>query len=238
MAKFGSQNGLVDQGYEDVLECICMMIGHATRMQDYRGGAESVFGRQRLRLPIEGGEVVRESGFTQKLLPDDLKNIHRPMTATAVWIKAQAADSHGFLAQFQTRFVEKKSFFPSRTSSRVPSNEEVENKKMDSFSTVSKPDEMASTREIFEIVEQQSQGKAPLPMTQPTDQKRVVTILDWLSNINHQEMHNFKCSERYQQTGVWISTDAGFQKWRDTSQSSVFWLHGKGETFSGSFCVF
>lgn len=232
MTKFCCRNGLADQGYEDVLETICMMNGHAQDMQRHTGAAGLISARQRFHLSIEGNGSFQESLFTQKLLPVDLKSVHQPMTATAVWKKAQATSSGEFLAQFQTRFVAKNSLLPKRTSSGFSSHEENERKSMESLVlAASKPAELADSRNIFEIAKQQFQEETPRLTSQPTDQKQVVTILDWLSSINHQEMHNFNASERYHKTGVWISKDTEFQNWRDTCQSSVFWLHGDGEIF-------
>lgn len=232
MTKFSFRNGLVDQGYEDVLESICVMVSHAQDMQRHTGAAGLISARQRFHSSIEGNGSFQESLFTPKLLPFDLKSVHQPMTATAVWKMAQATTSGDFLAQFQTRFVAKTSLLPKRTSSGFSIHEENERKSMESFvSATSKPVELADGRELFEIAEQQFQEETPRLTSQPTDQKQVATILDWLSSINHQEMHNFNASERYHKTGVWISKDAEFQNWRDTPQSSVFWLHGHGELF-------
>lgn len=196
-------------------------------MQSHTEATELVSARQRFRLSIENSGPVRESLLSQKLLPD-CQNIHQPMTATAVWKNAQATSSAKFVEHFQTRFVGKKSSFPKRNSSGLSSDgQSIENL----VPAVLKPAEMADSREVFEIAEQQSQEEIPLLKSQSAEQKLVATILDWLSDINHQEMHNFKSFERYHQTGVWISRDPGFRKWRDTSQSSVFWLYGDGEIF-------
>ncbi|MCJ1465148.1 hypothetical protein MMC07_003764 [Pseudocyphellaria aurata] len=241
MTKFARQNGLVDQGYEDILESICMMIGHAKDMQNSIEGAELVSSRQRFPLSIEGSRPVRGSLLPQKLLPSDSGNIHQPMTATAVWKMVQATSSNEFLARFQTRFVQKSFPLPTRIYSGFSSDGGQERKSAGgSVLGASQPTEMADSREIFEIAEQQSHVETPRLTSQTADQKHVATISDWLSNINHQEMHNFKSSERYHKTGVWISKDVGFQNWRDTSQSSVFWLHGSagsGKSVLSSFVI-
>lgn len=205
-------------------------------MQSYTGGAEPVSPRQRFRLSFDGSGPVRESLFTQKLLPSDSWNIHQPMTATAVWKMVQPTSSSEFLARFKTRFVQKNPPLPNRVASGFSSDEGRERKSTGgSVLAASEPAEMADSREISKIAEQQGQEEIPRLRSRPTDQKHVATISDWLSTINHQEMHNFKSSERYYKTGVWISTDDGFQKWRDTSQSSVFWLHGGGEIINWYF---
>ena len=237
MTKFSCRNGHVDQGYEDLLESICVMVDHAKGMQRQTGAAGLISARQRFHLSIEGNGSFQGSLFAPELLPANLKCIHQPMTANAVWKMAQATSSGDFLAHFQTRFVAKTSLLPKRTSSSLSSHEENERKSMeDLVSAASKPTEMADSRKLSEIAEEQSREGIPRLKSRPTDQKQVATILDWLSAINHQEMHNFHASERYHKTGVWISKDAEFQNWRDTSQSSVFWLHGHGELFFNQPC--
>ena len=51
-------------------------------------------------------------------------------------------------------------------------------------------------------------------------------ISNWLSPMNHQSRHDSNGSRRYRETSVWLSKTPEFKYWRNTSQSSIFWLHG------------
>ena len=68
-------------------------------------------------------------------------------------------------------------------------------------------------------------GLSALEIFSP-EQIRIEQISTWLSEIDHLAMHDFSCSGRYKASGVWLSKAPEFQLWRDSSHSTIFWLHG------------
>ncbi len=226
MTKFGYHDGVVDQAYTDVMESICIMIDHAKVFHSSQRTLESSLSRQR---SIQGiTEVQRSPPLPFGLLPDNMENIHRPMTALASWNSGQATPSQNFKSFGHIGLPKKRARVSSNLSSLAPSSEVSETQNMPfSLKMGRSVNPKETQQEISSIVDSQNADHKMSHTGQLTGQK--TRISDWLSTINHQEMHNFNGSRRYRETGVWLSTTSEFQYWRDTSQSSMFWLRGARE---------
>lgn len=225
MTKFGYHNGVVDQAYTDVMESICIMIDHAKIFHSSQRTPESSLSRQRPPLAVHGITEIQRSPLPSGLLPDDMKNVHHPMTALATWNSGKAMPSQYFKSFAHVGLPTKRARVSSNLSSLVTSSEvsEAQNKPFSlKMGRGVNPKEIQ--QEISNIVDSQNADHKMSHTGQSTGQKKMIS--NWLSIINHQEMHNFNGSRRYRETGVWLSTAPEFQYWRDTSQSSLFWLHG------------
>ena len=219
MTKFGFQNGVIDQAYTDVMESVGIMIDHAKVFHPSRRTLEASVSRQRSSLAVQGIAETQQS-LPSGLLPDNMENIHRPMTALATWNSGQAMPSQSFKS-FGNNGVPSKI---ARLSSDLLPLVVNEAQSM-AFSQITEHGNAKKTQqEISNIAVSQNAGTRVSHTGQSTGQK--TTNSNWLSPVNHQEMHNFNGSRRYQETGVWLSTAPEFRHWRDTSQSSLFWLHG------------
>ena len=225
MTKFGYHNGVVDQAYTDVMESICIMIDHAKVFYSSQKTLEPSRSRQRSPLAVQGIEEIQKSPLPSGLLPDNMENIHRPMTALATWNSGHAMPSQNFKSLSNVGLPSKRARISSNFSSLVASSEASEAQNMPISPEIGDGVDPKQIRQkISNIVGSQIADHKMSHTGRPTGQKTMIS--NWLSNINHQEMHNFKSSRRYRETGVWLSTTPEFQHWRDTSQSSLFWLHG------------
>lgn len=227
MTKFGYHNGSADQAYVDVMEALSMMIDHAKFFHFPTRRSESLQASNRSQLLLKGIPLIPES-LPVKLVPENLENIHHPMTASAVWNLGHASPSQNFRTLGQRNSVSKQSWnrsspFSPVSTVRINDEQSVQNEstKASNF----------APRGIQAGISQISHTCYPLSQTLGVSESigRKTNVSDWLSSINHQEMHNSQGSQRYRETGVWLSKAGVFQKWRDSSQSSVFWLHGKRE---------
>ena len=225
MTKFGYHNGLVDEAYTDVMESICIMIDHAKVFHSSARTAESSVSRQ--RSPLAGQGIPKIEGFPLPfgLLPDNMENIHRPMTALATWNSGQAMPSQKFKSFGPIGLPSERARVSSNLSSLVSSSKmnEAQNAPL-SLKTGPGINPKETQLEISHIVDSQNANQKLSHAGHSTGQKTMIS--NWLSTINHQEMHNFNGSRRYRETGVWLSAAPEFQYWRDASQSSIFWLHG------------
>ena len=225
MTKFGYHNGVVDQAYTDVMESICIMIDHAKVVYSSQRTLEPSLSRQRSPLAVQGIEEAQKSPLPSGLLPDNMENIHRPMTALATWNPGHAMPSQSFKSFSNVGLPSKRTRFSSRFSSLVASSKVIEAQNMPISLEIGDGVNSKETRQkISNIVGSQIADHKMSHTGRSTGRK--TTISNWLSNINHEEMHNFRSSRRYRETGVWLSTSPEFQHWRDTSKSSLFWLHG------------
>lgn len=225
MTKFGYHHGVVDQAYTNVMESICTMIGHAKLFYSSQGSLELSMSRQRSPLAVQGIEEIQKSSLASGLQPDNMENIHRPMTALATWNSGQASPSRDFKSLGSAGFPTEQSRVSSSLSSLVARSEASEAQPIRRSLKVGHGTNPKETQqEISNIVGSQNADRNMLHTGQSAGQK--IKSSNWLSNINHQDMHNFIGPRRYQETGVWLSTTPEFQYWRDTSQSSLFLQHG------------
>ena len=202
------------------------MIDHAKALSFSQGALDSSMSRQRSPLAVQGIEEIKKIPLPSGLLPDNMENIHRPMTALSTWSSGQAMPSQNFKSFGSVGLPTKRARISSDLSSLVASSEASEAQNMPPFSLKIGHgiNPKQTQQEISNIVGSQNADHKMGHTRLSTGQK--TTISNWLSNINHQEMHNFNGSRRYRETGVWLSTTPEFQYWRDASQSSLFWLHG------------
>ena len=225
MTKFGYHNGVVDQAYTDVMESICIMIDDAKVFYYSPRTLEPSLSRQRSPLAVQGIEEIQKSTLPSGLLPDNMENIHRPMTALAPWNSGHAVPSQNFKSFSNVGLPKKRARTSSDLSSLVASSEASEAQSMPFSLDIGHGVNPKETRQkISNIVGSQNADHKMSQTSRSTGQEPMIS--NWLSNINHLEMHNFTCSQRYRETGVWLSTTPEFQHWRDTSQPSLFWLHG------------
>lgn len=52
------------------------------------------------------------------------------------------------------------------------------------------------------------------------------TILQWTSQVSYEENHYVACEKRTPQTGLWILRHGLYSEWRNSSASTILWLHG------------
>ena len=224
MTKFGYQNGVPDQAYTDVMESVSMMVGHAKGFIPSQRTLESSVSRQRSSLAVQGIAETQQITLPSGLLPDNMENIHRPMTALATWNSGQAMPSQSFTSFGNNELPWKRALLSSDLSP-------LDARMAQFMAMLETPERGGNTKEIQQEISSvfvsQNADHRVSHTGQSTGQK--TAILNWLSPVNHQEMHNFNGSRRYRETGVWLSTAPEFQYWRDTSQSSLFWLHGAGK---------
>ena len=221
MTKFGYHNGVVDQAYTDVMESICIMVDHAKAFCSSQRTLEPSLSRQRSPLAVQGIEEIQKSTLPSGLLPDNMENIHRPMTALATWNSGHAMPSQNFKAFSNVGLPKKRARISSDFSSLVESSEASEAQNMPFSLDIGHSVNPKETRQkISNIVGSKNADHEMSHTSRSTGQKTMIS--NWLSNINHQEMHNFNGSRRYRETGVWLSTTPEFQHWRDTSRPSLF----------------
>ena len=187
---------------------------------------ESSPSRQRSPLAVQGLEETQKSSLVpSSLLPDNMENIHRPMTALATWTSGHAMPTQNFKSFSKFGLPAKRARISFSPSSLIASSEASEAQNMPLPLGIGHGVNPTGARqEISNIVDSQNADHKISHPGRSTGQK--TRISNWLSNINHEEMHNFKSSRRYRETGVWLSATPKFQHWRDQSQSSLFWLHG------------
>lgn len=225
MTKFGYHNGLVDQAYTDVMESICVLVDHAKVFHSLARTTESSLSRERSTLTVQGIAESQTSSLPFSLMPDNMENVHRPMTALTTWNSGQAVPSQKFKSFGTAEPPTKRARVSSNLASQVSTLETSKIQDITfSVNVGGSVDPKETQQEISDIVDVQNTNHKTTPAGQSMGQKKMTS--DWLSTINHQEMHNFHGSRRYRETGVWLSTNPEFKYWRDTSQSSMFWLHG------------
>lgn len=221
------------------MQSICMMIGHAKVFYASRGPLALSTSRQGSLSAVQGIEETQSSLLPSALQPDNMENIHRPMTALATWNSGQTLPSRSFKSLGFGGPPTERSGVSSGLSSLIAKSEAIEAQTIRrSLKAGHGANSKETQQEISNIVDSQNADHKILHTGQSAGQK--TTISNWLSNINHQEMHNYIGSRRYQETGVWLSMTPEFQHWRDAPQSSLFWLRGAGRSslhiLSVSYC--
>lgn len=243
MAKFWQRNGVVDPRYEDVMETISVMIIHALTSNFSRRGPEPVVAAQIRSLPAESSTTTQQitdvhRTYGSHIIAEiyevpDLKTLFstHELFMAAVWTNSHAIPSENFSAAFHMRSISKIPLSRLRNLLRVTS---FYNKREQSEETplLDKSAPAPANRgEILELVTQQHREESSLLRSQSNVQEHEIHVLNWLSNINHQEMHNFNICKPYREAGVCISKSPEFQSWRDTSRSCLFWLNGACKIF-------
>jgi hypothetical protein len=229
MTKFSSRR---DPGYVEIKDWIFALIYQAVS----NSGNLS-----RSPLPEEGLAVSRPSvtnavneRMLHQLIPDNFEGIHRQVTATAIWNMKNISPSYEFMALTQRPLPTKSE--QKGTISHVTSIDTVNDLIEDvEASKRTRLSEMLPNRQKTAGENSSSQRNTGglqsdnVEFRLPERQQRIEEVSNWLSDIDHQKMHDFSSSKRYKDSGVWLSKAASFQAWRDSSHSTIFWLRGMGK---------
>ena len=243
MAKFWQRNGVVDPRYDDVMETISVMIMHALASNFSRREPEPIIATQTRSLPAESRTTTEQITALQTttvrvINTRSMGRIYEPWVkaaVSAVWTNSHAIPSEYFSAAFHMRSFSKIPLGRLRNLLRIEnyygSREQSEETPLMEESVPA----TANHGEILELVTQQHREESSLLRSQSDVQEHEIHVLNWLSNINHQEMHNFNTYKPYRETGVCLSKSPEFQSWRDASRSCLFWLNGARKIFFPSF---
>lgn len=238
MAKFWQRNGLVDPRYDDVMETISVMIMHALASNFSRREPEPAFAPQTRSLLAESitiPENISTPQTTTARVTDtgSMGRIHELLVAaagSAGWTNPHAIPTEHFSTAFRVLTIPKiplgrvKNLL--RTASFYKITEESEETPLLESSAPVQPHS-----KILKLVTQQHKEESLLLRSQSDVQEHEFHLLNWLSKINHQEMHNFNICKPYREAGVCISKSPEFQRWRDASRSCLFWLNGARKIF-------
>lgn len=190
---------------------------------------------QILPLPAESStttEQITTLQSTPKTSTDtgSIERIHGLLIAapaSTVWTNAHATPSEHFSAAFHLRSFSKIPLKRLRNLLRVTSLYDYREQSEETPLMEKSAPATTNHGEILELVTQQHKEEGFLLRSQSDVQEHEFHLLNWLSNINHQQMHNFNnIYKPYRETGVWISKSPEFQSWRDASRSCLFWLNG------------
>lgn len=226
MTKFWYHNGLVDQAYTDVMESVYFMTDHAKKLHSSAGTRGLSLSRKRSPSTVQGISEMEKSLLLSGLMPDNMENLHRPMTALAAWNSGKAVPTQTFKSLGTVGPPAKRARVSSDLSSRVLDSETNEPRNISfPLNVRGSVDPRETQQEISDIIDVRNENDMTLTGQSMGQQTR---ISNWLSPIVHQTMHDSNGSQRYRETGVWLSETPEFKYWRDTSQSSIFWLHGTG----------
>lgn len=236
MAKFWQRNGVVDPRYEDVMETISVMIMHALASKFSRREPEPAFAPQIQSLLAESSttpEHISALQITAVKVTDtgSMGRIHELLVAaagSAGWTNSHAIPSENFSTAFRVLNISKIPLRRVRNLLRIASFYKVRDQ---SEETPLSSTPVQPHGEILELVTQQHKEESFLLRSQSDVQEHESHLLNWLSKINHQEMHNFNICKPYRETGVFISKSLEFQSWRDASRSCLFWLNGARKIF-------
>ncbi|RYP48438.1 hypothetical protein DL769_011203 [Monosporascus sp. CRB-8-3] len=77
-----------------------------------------------------------------------------------------------------------------------------------------------------EMVRLASQGDSILASLKRASEAERGTFLRWISPIHFQDDHHFATAGRVSGTGEWLLQHPQYREWRDSSASTLFWLHG------------
>ena len=58
------------------------------------------------------------------------------------------------------------------------------------------------------------------------DETKRIKILDWLSPLPYTQHHIYSRRNKLKGTGQWFLDDNCVRQWRESSVSSILWLHG------------
>lgn len=233
MAKFWQRNGVVDPRYDDVMETISVMIMHALASNFSRREPEPAFAPQVQSLLAESSTTPEHISALQKTTArvtdtGSMGRIHELLVAaagSAGWTNSHAVPSEHFSTAFRVLNISKIPLRRVRNLLRIASfyknkDQSEETPLLESSASVQ------PHGKILELVTQQHKEESFLLRSQSDVQEHESHLLNWLSKINHQEMHNFNICKPYRETGVCISKSLEFQSWRDASRSCLFWLNG------------
>ena len=68
----------------------------------------------------------------------------------------------------------------------------------------------------------------------PVDKRQ--KILNWLSEVKSEDHHAEVVKTRLEGTGAWLLHRQEIRNWLEAEESSVLWLHGKGNIHRTSVC--
>lgn len=216
------------------------MIMHALSSNFSRRRPEPIIARRIRSLPAENRTTTERIAALPEATVNtrSMRKIHEQgvkAAVLAVWTNSHAIPSEYFSAAFNMRSISKIPLSRLRNLLRIGSyygnREQSEETPLMEESAPAK----ANHGEILELVTQQHREESSLLRSQSDVQEHEIHLLSWLSNINHQEMHNFNTYKRYRETGVCLSRSPEFQSWRDASRSCLFWLNGAGKMFFHHF---
>lgn len=220
------------------METISVMIIHALSSNFSRRELELAFAPQIQSLLEEGSTIPEQATALQKAArvteTGRMGRIHELLVAaagSAGWTNSHAIPSEHFSAAFHTPSISKISLRRVRNLLRVASFYKIREQSEESPLLESSAPVPADHGEILELVTQQHKDESILLRSQSDVQEHESHLLNWLSKINHQEMHNFNICKPYRETGVCISKSPEFQRWRDASRSCLFWLNGARKIF-------
>lgn len=238
MAKFWQRNGIVDPRYDDVMETISVMIIHALGSNFSKREPEPAFAPQSRSLLAESSttpEQITALHETAARVTDteSMGRIHELLVSaagSAGWTNPHAIPSENFSRAFQRPSVSKLPLRRVRNLLRVATFNKIR-EQSEETPLLESSAPVAAHGEILELVTQQHKEESFLLRSQSDVQEHESHLLNWLSTINHQEMHNFNICKPYRETGVSISKSLEFQSWRDASRSCLFWLNGARKIF-------
>lgn len=240
MAKFWSRNGVVDPRYRDVMETISVMIIHASNSGFSTREPEPALAPHIRSFPAESTTPTEQmtallttaARVTNTGSMGIINELLAAAPVSAIWTNSHTIPSEHFSAAFHMRSISNIPLPRLRSVLRVKffhKNREQSEETPLLEKSASAP---ADRNEILELVQQQHREESSLLRSQSDLQEHEIHLLNWLSNINHQEMHNFNICNRYRETGVCISKYPEFQSWRNASRSCLFWLNGARKIIS------
>ena len=59
-------------------------------------------------------------------------------------------------------------------------------------------------------------------------------VLEWLSKVKCEDHHTEVVKTRLEGTGAWLLQRSEIREWLESKESSILWLHGKGNIHSTS----
>lgn len=237
MAKFWQRNGVVDPRYEDVMETISVMIIHALASNFSRREPEPAIAPQ-IQSLAESSTTPEQIPTLQKTAArvtdtGSVGRIHELLVAaagSAGWTNSHAIPSEHFSTAFHMPSISNIPLRRVRNLLRIASFHKIQ-EKSEETPLLESSAPVPAHGEILELVTQQHKEEIFLLRSQSDVQEHESHLLNWLSKINHQEMHNFNICKPYRETGVCISKSLEFQSWRDASRSCLFWLNGARKNF-------
>ncbi|KAL9611172.1 MAG: hypothetical protein Q9167_004157 [Letrouitia subvulpina] len=225
MTKFGSHNGMPDEAYTDVMESICAMVDHARLFHSQAKAHNMPFDHFGTPSALQKDAEIQNSMLPFGLSPGDVDNIYRSLTTLATWNPGTAQPSQHFKSFGPISLPAKRKRESLKSLSPVASFDiGTERNILDSPESAHLVSTVENRQPVSSKTDPHGEDIKLRQRTESLNQRRLIS--KWLSPLHHEEMHNFNVSQRYRKTGVWLSTVPSFRNWRDTSQSSIFWLHG------------
>ena len=236
MTKFGSNAGVADDAYIDVMESVCTMIDHAKSFELQSRASNQVLSSRGAPAMLQGITEGQDTVITSPLGTGNADNIYNSMTALATWSMGEAQPSQHFRSFGPISIPIKRKRTASFPLSSVSITELSNEQNVLHSSEPSKPhDSLGPHRPVISRAQSQIGDTKISQSHESFNQQRLIS--QWLSPLDHQETHNFNLSQRYQETGIWLSTMPKFKQWRDSSQSSSFWLYGAGSLPLCNYCM-